>query len=119
MLEDGIINLNVTPEVRQLDLNNAFVLQGLSLPAFLTRRTITSVRLHSGEHLVIGGLKQTDKVKVVKRIPVLGRIPLLGFFFSNTRVENLDHDLLVVVSPELVEAASSSLPSLPTDRPMK
>lgn len=117
--EDNSITLKVAPEVSQIDFSNPLALSGFTVPSLISRKASTTVNLNAGEHLVIGGLKQTDKVKVVKRIPVLGHIPLLGFFFSNTRVENVDHDLLVVVSPELVEAAASSLPALPTDRPMK
>ena len=117
--ENNSITLKVAPEVSQIDFSNPLRLSGFAVPSLISRKASTTVNLNAGEHLVIGGLKQTDKVKVVKRIPFLGRIPLLGFFFTNTRVEDVDHDLLVVVSPELVEAAASSLPSLPTDRPVK
>jgi pilus assembly protein CpaC len=117
--EDNSITLKVAPEVSQIDFSNPLKLSGFTVPSLISRKASTTVNLNAGEHLVIGGLKQTDKVRVVRRVPVLGRIPLLGFFFSNTRVEDVDHDLLVVVSPELVEAAASSLPALPTDRQMK
>lgn len=117
--ENNSITLKVAPEVSQIDFSNPLRLSGFTVPSLISRKASTTVNLNSGEHLVIGGLKQTDKVKVVRRVPVLGRIPLLGFFFTNTRVEDVDRDLLVVVSPELVEAAASTLPSLPTDRPEK
>jgi pilus assembly protein CpaC len=117
--EDGSITLKVTPEVSQIDPSNTVVLPTFGIPSFITRRTSTTVNLKPGEHLAIGGLKQTDKIKIVRGVPVLGRIPLLGFFFRNSRWEMVDRELLVVVSPETVEAAASSLPRLPTDRPMK
>jgi len=117
--ENNSITLKVAPEVSAIDFSNPLRLSGFAVPSLISRKASTTVNLNAGEHLVIGGLKQTDKVKVVRRIPVLGRIPLLGFFFTNTRVEDVDHDLLVVVSPELVEAAASTLPALPTDRPVK
>jgi pilus assembly protein CpaC len=114
--EDGSIALKVAPEVSQLDFTNPLKLGGFVIPSLISRKATTTVNLGSGEHLVIGGLKQTDRNKVVKRVPVLGHIPLLGFFFSTTRTESVDHDLLVVVSPEMVEAPASSLPALPTDK---
>jgi pilus assembly protein CpaC len=117
--ENNSISLKVAPEVSQIDFSNPLKLSGFVVPTLITRKASTTVNLNAGEHLIIGGLKQTDKVKVVRRVPVLGQIPLLGFFFSNSRIENVDHDLLVVVSPEIVEAAATSLPSLPTDRPVK
>ena len=115
--EDNTITLKVAPEVSQIDFSSALRVSGFVIPTLISRKASTTVNLNTGEHLVIGGLKQSDKVKVVKRVPVLGHIPLLGFFFTNKRTETVDHDLLVVVSPELVEAAASSLPALPTDRP--
>jgi hypothetical protein len=40
-------------------------------------------------------------------------------FFTNTRTETVTKDMLVVVSPEIVEVAAATLPALPTDRPSK
>lgn len=117
--EDGSITLKVTPEVSQIDPSNTVVLPTFGIPSFITRRASTTVNLKAGEHLSIGGLKQTEKIKIVRGVPVLGRIPLLGFFFRHSRWEMVDRELLVVVSPETIEAAASTLPRLPTDRPMK
>jgi pilus assembly protein CpaC len=114
--ENNSITLKVAPEVSQIDFSNSLQLSGFAVPSLISRKASTTVNLNAGEHLVIGGLKQMEKTKIVRRIPVLGRIPLLGFFFTNTRTENVERDLLVVVSPELVEAAATTLPALPTDR---
>jgi pilus assembly protein CpaC len=115
--DDGSILLNVAPEVSQLDFTNPLTLSGFVIPILVTRKTSTTVHLNPGEHLVIGGLKQTEKNKVVRKVPVLGDIPLLGFFFTNTKTESTERDLLVVVSPEMVEGGSTTLPRLPTDAP--
>ena len=114
--EDGSITMKVAPELSQVDFTNPLSLSGFTIPTLITRKASTTVNLKPGEHLAIGGLKQTEKTKVVRRIPVLGHIPLLGFFFTNTRTEQVSRDLLVVVSPEMVEQASSTVPPLPTDR---
>jgi pilus assembly protein CpaC len=114
--ENSSITLKVAPEVSALDYSNSLALSGYLVPTLISRKASTTVNLNAGEHLVIGGLKQTNKVNKVRRVPILGRIPLLGFFFTNTHTENVESDLLVVVSPELVEAAATTLPALPTDR---
>ena len=57
--DDGSILLNVSPEVSQLDFDNALRFSDAVIPALLTRKTMTTVQLKSGENLVIGGLKQT------------------------------------------------------------
>ena len=112
---DNSVTLEVAPEVSRLDFTNQLVLNGFVVPVIDTRKTSTTVHLNSGEHLVIGGLKQTERTKVVKKVPLLGDIPLINLFFSTTKTETVDRELLVVVSPELVEAASTTLPKLPTD----
>ena len=114
--EDNSITLKVAPEVSAVDFSNPLRLSGFTVPSLISRKASTTVNLNAGEHLVIGGLKQVDKVKTVKRVPVLGHIPILGFFFTNKRTENVERDLLVVVSPEIVAAAATTLPALPTDR---
>lgn len=115
--DDGSITLNVAPEVSELDFTNPLTLSGFVIPLVVTRKTSTTVHLNAGEHLVIGGLKQTDKTRVVRKVPILGDIPLLGFFFTNTQTENVERDLLVVVSPEMIDGGSTTLPRLPTDAP--
>jgi pilus assembly protein CpaC len=113
---DGSISLQVEPEVSQLDFTNPLILNGFTLPIVVTRKTATTVRMNAGEHLVIGGLKQTEHVRNRKKVPVLGDIPLVGFFFSTTRTENVERELLVVVSPEILDGAQTTMPALPTDR---
>src|SRR5205814_866179 len=117
--EDGAIRLNVFPEVSQLDYDNAIRLTDLVIPAIITRRTSTTVQIRSGEHLIIGGLKQADVKKVVHKVPLLGDVPLLGFFLTSTHTEKTDRELVIVVSPEIQETGSSTMPKLPTDRPEK
>jgi pilus assembly protein CpaC len=111
---DGSLTLEVEPEVSRLDYTNPLTLSGFSVPLIDTRRASTTVHMNSGEHLVLGGLKQTERTKVARKVPVLGDIPLLNLFFSYSRTESVDRDLLIVVSPEMIES-STSMPKLPTD----
>ncbi len=112
---DGSITLQVSPEVSQLDFTNPLQLNGFVVPTVNTRKTTTTVRLNAGENLVIGGLKQTDRNKTVNKVPLLGDIPLVGTLFSHTKTESVDRELLVVVSPEMMEGGSATMPRLPTD----
>jgi pilus assembly protein CpaC len=114
--EDNSITLKVAPEISQVDFSNvtARTTAGV-VPSLVTRKASTTVNLRPGEHLAIGGLKQTDRVRTVRKVPILGYIPVLGFFFTDTQTSNVDHDLLVVVSPELIQP-EATLPPLPTDK---
>jgi Flp pilus assembly secretin CpaC len=112
--EDGMIRLKVAPEVSEPDWSRSV----FGVPPLNTRKASTTVMLKPGEYLVIGGLKQTTQNKLVRKVPIVGDIPLLGALFTYKRDEISQKELLITVSPELVEA-SSSVPALPTDQPEK
>ena len=118
VLDDNTVSLTVAPEVSALDFTNPLEISGFKVPVINSRKTSTSVDVRSGEHLVIGGLKQTDKSRTVRKVPVLGDIPLLGLLFKSTTTESQDRELLVIVSPEIVASSLKELPPLPTDRPV-
>jgi pilus assembly protein CpaC len=104
IVDTGVINLVVSPEVSQLDYNNAVLLSGFRIPAIRVRRAQTTVELSDEESLVIGGLIQTTETKIHKKIPILGHIPLLGYLFTDVQTQKEESELLIVVSPHLVRA---------------
>lgn len=112
VMDDGRISLHVETEVSQIDFTNPLAISGFTVPTIIARRTGTTVEMNSGEYLVIGGLKQEEKTKIVKRIPVLGHIPLLGFFFSTTVDDSFERELVVVVSPETISPSTGDMPNL-------
>jgi pilus assembly protein CpaC len=119
VLDDNTVSLTVAPEVSALDFTSLIEIAGYRVPTVNSRKTSTSVDVRSGEHLVIGGLKQTDRSKMVRKVPLLGSIPLFGLMFKSTTTETQDRELLVIVSPEIVASSTPELPPLPTDRPEK
>lgn len=104
IVDTGVINLVVSPEVSQLDYNNAVLLSGFRIPAIRVRKATTTVELSDGESLVIGGLIQSTETKIHKKIPILGHIPLLGYLFTDVQTQKEESELLIVVSPHLVRA---------------
>ncbi len=104
IVDTGVINLSVSPEVSSLDYGNAIEIAGFKIPALRARKARTTVELRDGESLVIGGLIMEEENEVRTRIPILGHIPLLGYFFSDTRKVRTENELLIVVSPHLVRS---------------
>jgi pilus assembly protein CpaC len=111
--EGGSIRLHVAPEVSSLDFANGLTLNGFQIPSLLTRRAETDVELRDGQHLAIAGLMDNAWTKDVTRIPILGDIPVLGEFFRSSAAQQRRTELLVVVTPVLVDA-SDKAPPLPT-----
>lgn len=118
VLEDGLINLRVTPEVSELSQEGTLI-RGANnvtslLPAITTRRASTTVQLRNGESFVIGGLIKSNVTEAIKAFPVLGELPIVGALFRSTSFQTQKSELLFVVTPHLARP-TASLPRLPTD----
>jgi len=75
----------------------------VAIPIVDTRKAQTRVIVKSGETLVIGGLTQFDDVVTVTRVPLLSRIPLVGLLFRHKSTETVKTDLLIFITPTLVD----------------
>lgn len=118
IVDRGRISLKVAPEVSELDYSNAVTIAGTRVPALTIRRTDTSISLADGESFVISGLISTNNSSQVNKFPGLGDIPVLGAFFRDTTINREERELLMVVTPHLVQplAADAKLPALPGER---
>ncbi|KIH84322.1 type II and III secretion system protein family protein [Pseudomonas batumici] len=118
IVEKNRIALKVAPEVSELDFTNAISIAGTVVPAFTVRRTDTSISLADGESFVISGLISSSHSAQVNKFPGLGDIPILGAFFRNNTLNREERELLMIVTPHLVQplAANAQLPSLPGEQ---
>ena len=67
-----------------------------------SREAETTVRIRSGETLVIGGLLQEEDTKTLNKVPILGDIPFLGQLFRSHTFSHLRREVLVFVTPHLL-----------------
>ena len=102
ILSDSLITLAVKPEVSSLDYTNAVIIAGFRVPALRTRRVETTVDVQPNQSLIISGLMSEEREKVRNGIPFLMDIPILGALFSSTRWQSAETELLVVVTPTIV-----------------
>jgi Flp pilus assembly secretin CpaC len=115
--KDDIL-LEVKPEVSQPDFAHGVSLFGFTVPAFVTRRAQTFVRLKNNQMLIIAGLLLRTKTSIVNKTPYIGDIPYLGALFKSTSYQDQNTDLVMAVTPEIVNPIpSNGQPVLPTDRP--
>lgn len=106
VLTEDRIRLHVAPEVSEPDYSNSVTFGGISIPGFATRRVETVVEIGSGETLAIGGLLSERVQAVIRRVPGLGDVPVLGALFSSEDFQSDESELVVLVTPELVEPVS-------------
>jgi pilus assembly protein CpaC len=117
VLEDGLINLKVAPEVSELSETGIAITSGSNssiLPSFTTRRATTTVQLRDGQSFAIAGLIKNNVTETITRFPILGSIPILGALFRSSEFQHDKTELLFVITPRLVKPLPPDY-ILPTD----
>ena len=104
VLGGGRVRLEVRPEVSEVDFSIGVVSSGFTIPGFRQRQVDTSVELYSGETFVIGGLLSTSDTANTNKVPFLGDLPFIGTAFRTTSYDREELELIIMVTPELVEA---------------
>lgn len=122
VLNNGKIFLEVEPTVRNVDnglgINTAF---GFT-PGFSVQRVQTRVTMEAGQTFAVGGLIQNQVTASANKVPVLGDLPFLGTVFSSVVHTDIEQELLVLVTPYLVDPmdckqAPCQLPGSETRKP--
>jgi pilus assembly protein CpaC len=120
VMANGRINLKVAPEVSELSPTGATVtgssLTGQTiLPLITTRRASTTVQMRDGESFAIGGLMQDNARGSLKALPAVGEVPVLGALFRSTSYQQDLTELVIVITPHLVQPMQTASYPLPTD----
>lgn len=95
-----IMDLNVTSDSKGADVNTG---TGGSAPAIDTRKLDTQVLIRSGDTVVLGGVFQRTTNSSTSKVPLLGDIPLLGFLFRNDSKADTKRELLIFVTPKVLQ----------------
>ncbi|WP_169972847.1 type II and III secretion system protein family protein [Tautonia rosea] len=103
ILEDDSIRLDVQPIFSELNQNTGIAVAGTAVPGLTERSARTVVQLREGQTLAIAGLFSTRTNGSTQRIPLLGDIPVVGPLFSRNVIQTNETELIVLVTPELVE----------------
>jgi len=118
--KDAVLRLTVTPQITP---DNRIIMDlevvkdsvgeqvsnslGGSVPSIDTRSVTTQVLVNNGQTVVLGGIYETEINESETKVPLLGDIPLLGYLFKSTKFENKKAELLIFVTPKILEEGSS------------
>ena len=117
VLGSGRINLNVRPEVSELNAAGVQISAGgvnAVLPSFTSRKAETTVQLMDGQSFAIGGLIKNNTTTNVSAFPFLGELPIIGALFRSTQFQTDRTELVFVITPRLVKPLPANF-KLPTD----
>jgi pilus assembly protein CpaC len=114
-IDGEVIRLKIAPEVSTLDFTNAVQISGFEIPAISTRRAETEIDLRNGQSFGIAGLLDKRTTEIMSKMPGIGDIPILGQLFRSKSLNQTNSELLVLVTPVIVDPVGDRLaaPSTP------
>lgn len=112
--EGDIIRMKLSPEVSTLDYTNAVTISGFEIPALSTRRAETEIELRNGQSFGMAGLIDKRATVELYKMPGIGDIPILGQLFRSKSYNLTNSELLVLVTPTIVDPLAENLVAPPT-----
>lgn len=117
VLSENRIRLDVASEVSELQDTGSVSVASMQLPSITTRKANTTVELAPGESFMIAGLvKNSNTARKVGDMPGLGEIPVLSALFRSTEFRNNQSELVIAVTPYMVDPFEGGDVRLPTER---
>ncbi len=106
--DNGFVTLAVAPSISAP--TDSFNVEGEEA-VLLANRQLTSgqIRVRDGQTLVLSGIIQESDRTTASKVPILGDIPLLGALFRSTNRENIRRELIVLLTPQVMNDADDSV----------
>ena len=105
VLKDGLISLEIEPEVSSID-----EVSSTGFPILSVRRAKTSVDLKSGQSFMMAGLYQADNDNNGSNLPGTRKLPVIGALFASKKFQRKETDLVMIVTPHLVRPVQPGTP---------
>ncbi len=104
-----VISLRVRPEVSDLDNTNTVTDQNKNkIPAIQTRRAESTMEMGNGQSMIMAGLLSDQTAGTINNFPGLADIPILGALFRSVDYQNAKTELVIIVTPYIVEAIDNA-----------
>jgi pilus assembly protein CpaC len=101
----GVVRAMIDSEVSSIDA----AISTPAGPGLRTRKTSTEFNVNSGETIVLSGLLSRETSTDIDKVPFLGDLPILGALFRSKRFQNKETELVVFVTPTVVDSKTPEL----------
>lgn len=91
------ITMSLYPQVSTV--TGFLEVSGASYPQIATREAQTSLRVRSGDSIVLGGLIREEEIRNVQKVPLLADIPILGEFFKKVKTQKTKSQIIITITP--------------------
>lgn len=108
VLSSKRIALHMSTEVSEKDSTNGVTLSNVEIDGLRVRRAQTTIELGSGNTIMIAGLIKSDTLDSMNGMPGVQSIPILGDLFKSKSFQRNESELLIMVTPYLVNSYAES-----------
>lgn len=115
VLSDGKISIHIRPEVSEISDAGAVVVNNFRIPGISVRRTEATIELASGQSFAVAGLLQNQTRNLVSEVPGLADLAILGPLFRSSKYRNMETELVIIATANIVEPPRNYSYALPTD----
>ena len=105
---DDMIRLHLSPVFSVVTGEVQVAGIGVSYPQPVVdrREADTKLLVKNGQTVVLGGLRKRQTTKQINKVPLLGDLPLAGPLFRFKGEETVDSELLVFITPWIIDQAT-------------
>jgi general secretion pathway protein D len=100
--DDNTITVFLSPQIQSF-VGVSRGPNGEEIPNIVGQQISVVARVRNGETIVLGGLNNKNEDNSVNRVPVLSDLPIIGQFFRATRKSKTNQELLIFVTPTIVD----------------
>lgn len=115
VMSEGRISLKISTEVSEISNDHMVQLQDFTIPGLSVRRAETTVELPSGGSLAMAGLIKDAARADITGTPWLKDVPVLGALFRSRDFQQNQTELVVIVTPYVVNPVNEQKLAMPTD----
>lgn len=113
VMSEDRISLQLSTEVSSLNQGQGITLSEITVPGIDVRRASTTVEINSGGSLMMAGLLKSDNIKGMSGLPGIKDTPVLGQLVSSKSFEREETELVVIVTPYLVQPFADTVQAKP------
>lgn len=98
--EKGIVSMKIKPNISTI---SEWVESGNNkAPQISERSAETTIRVKSGQTILLGGLLKDEEIKSMKAVPFLSKIPILGEIFKSRSLQKKATEIIIAITPTIL-----------------
>ena len=99
---DGNVTLSLYPQVSTI--TGYLNVNGGSYPQIATREAQTTLRVKSGQTIVMGGMLRDEELQTTQQVPILSKIPILGEIFTHRKRTKSSSQVIISITPVILKS---------------